>query len=185
MSRIGRLPVTVPAGVQVKINGQEVHVKGPKGELQRLFSPEIGIKLENGQILVTRGSEAQTIRALHGTTRALINNMVTGVSKGFEVLLDVEGVGYRAEMNGKNLVMYLGFSHPVEIPPQPGIAFDVDTKIRQIKVMGFDKELVGQVAAELREIRPPEPYKGKGIRYHGERVRHKAGKAGKTKGAKK
>ncbi len=185
MSRIGRLPVIVPAGVQVKINGQEVHIKGPKGELQRSFSPEIGIQLENGQILVTRGSDEQPVRALHGTTRALINNMVTGVSKGFEVLLDIEGVGYRAEMNGKNLVMYLGFSHPVEVPPRPGISFDVDTKIRQIKVMGFDKEMVGQVAAELREIRPPEPYKGKGIRYHGERVRHKAGKAGKTKGAKK
>ena len=184
MSRIGRLPVIVPAGVQVKINGQEVHVKGPKGELQRLFSPEIGIQLENGQILVTRGSDAQTIRALHGTTRALINNMVTGVSKGFEVLLDIEGVGYRAEMNGKNLVMYLGFSHPVEVTPKPGIAFDVDTKIRQIKVSGFDKEMVGQVAAELREIRPPEPYKGKGVRYHGEKVRRKAGKAGKTKGKK-
>ncbi len=185
MSRIGRLPVIVPAGVQVKVNGQQVHVKGPKGELERSFSSEIGIQLENGQILVTRGSDEQPIRALHGTTRALINNMVTGVSKGFEVLLDVEGVGYRAEMNGKNLVMYLGFSHPVEVPPQPGIAFEVDTKIRQIKVMGYDKEMVGQVAAELREIRPPEPYKGKGIRYHGERVRHKAGKAGKTKGAKK
>ena len=185
MSRIGRLPVIVPAGVQVKVNGQQVHVKGPKGELERSFSPEIGIQLENGQILVTRGSDEQPIRALHGTTRALINNMVTGVSKGFEVLLDIEGVGYRAEMNGKNLVMYLGFSHPVQVPPQPGIAFDVDTKTRQIKVMGYDKEMVGQVAAELREIRPPEPYKGKGIRYHGERVRHKAGKAGKTKGAKK
>jgi len=185
VSRIGRLPVIVPAGVQVKVNGQQVHVKGPKGELERSFSPEIGIQLENGQILVTRGSDEQPIRALHGTTRALINNMVTGVSKGFEVLLDIEGVGYRAEMNGKNLVMYLGFSHPVQVPPQPGIAFDVDTKTRQIKVMGYDKEMVGQVAAELREIRPPEPYKGKGIRYHGERVRHKAGKAGKTKGAKK
>ncbi len=184
MSRIGKLPVTVPSGVQVKVNGQEVHVKGPKGEMQRLFSPEIGIKLDNGQILITRASEEQRIRALHGTTRALINNMVTGVSKGFEVLLDVEGVGYRAEMNGKTLVLYLGYSHPVEINPQAGISFDVDTKVRQIKVSGFDKELVGQVAAELREIRPPEPYKGKGIRYHGERVKHKAGKAAKTKGKK-
>ena len=176
MSRIGRLPVIVPAGVQVKINGQEVHVKGPKGELQRVFSPEIGIQLENGQILVTRGSDEQPIRALHGTTRALINNMVTGVSKGFEVLLDIEGVGYRAEMNGKNLVMYLGFSHPVTVNPQPGIAFEVDTKIRQIKVSGFDKEMVGQVAAELREIRPPEPYKGKGIKYADERIFRKEGK---------
>jgi large subunit ribosomal protein L6 len=185
VSRIGRLPVIVPAGVQVKINGQQVHVKGPKGELERLFSTEIGIQLENGQILVTRGTDEPTVRALHGTTRALINNMVTGVSRGFEVLLDIEGVGYRAEMKGDNLVMYLGFSHPVEITPQQGIAFDVDTKTRQIKVSGYDKEMVGQVAAELREIRPPEPYKGKGIRYHGEKVRHKAGKAGKTKGSKK
>jgi large subunit ribosomal protein L6 len=185
VSRIGRLPVIVPAGVQVKINGQQVHVKGPKGELERLFSTEIGIQLENGQILVTRGTDEPTVRALHGTTRALINNMVTGVSRGFDVLLDIEGVGYRAEMKGDNLVMYLGFSHPVEITPQQGIAFDVDTKTRQIKVSGYDKEMVGQVAAELREIRPPEPYKGKGIRYHGEKVRHKAGKAGKTKGSKK
>ena len=113
MSRIGRLPVIVPAGVQVQVNGQEVYVKGPKGELQRIFSPVIGIKLDNGQILVTRESEEQTVRALHGTTRALLNNMVTGVSKGFELLLDVEGVGYRAEMSGTNLMLYLGFSHPV------------------------------------------------------------------------
>ncbi len=184
MSRIGRLPVTVPPGVKVDIKGQEVHVKGPKGEMQRLFSPEIGIKLDNGQILVTRESDEQPIRALHGTTRALINNMVTGVSKGFEVLLDIEGVGYRAEMKGLDLVMFLGFSHPVEIKPEAGISFDVDTKTRQIKVSGYDKEQVGQVAAELREIRPPEPYKGKGVRYHGEKVRRKAGKAGKTKGKK-
>jgi len=184
VSRIGRLPVEVPAGVQVQVNGQEVHVKGPKGELKRLFSPSIGIKLENGQVLVTRDSEAQTVRALHGTTRALINNMVTGVSKGFEVLLDVEGVGYRAEMNGANLMLYLGFSHPVEVKPESGISFDVDPKIRQIKVRGFDKEQVGQVAVNIREIRPPEPYKGKGIRYHGEKIRRKAGKAGKSKGKK-
>jgi len=184
VSRIGRLPVEVPAGVQVQINGQEVHVKGPKGEMKRLFEPAIGIKLEKGQVLVTRDSEAQTVRALHGTTRALINNMVTGVSKGFEILLDVEGVGYRAEMSGKNLMLYLGFSHPVEVKPPAGISFDVDTKTRQIKVSGFDKELLGQVAADIRQIRPPEPYKGKGVRYHGEKVRRKAGKAGKTKGKK-
>lgn len=184
MSRIGRLPVEVPAGVQVQINGQEVHVKGPKGEMKRLFEPAIAIKLENGQVLVTRDSEAQTVRALHGTTRALINNMVTGVSKGFEIVLDVEGVGYRAEMVGVNLMLYLGFSHPVEVKPPAGISFDVDTKVRQIKVRGFDKELLGQVAADIRQIRPPEPYKGKGVRYHGEKVRRKAGKAGKSKGKK-
>ena len=168
MSRIGRLPVEVPAGVQVQINGQEVHVKGPKGEMKRLFEPAIAIKLENGQVLVTRDSEAQTVRALHGTTRALINNMVTGVSKGFEIVLDVEGVGYRAEMVGANLMLYLGFSHPVEVKPPAGILFDVDTKVRQIKVRGFDKELLGQVAADIRQIRPPVPYKGKGVRYHGQ-----------------
>jgi large subunit ribosomal protein L6 len=176
--------VVVPEGVQVKVNGQDVHIKGPKGEMQRLFSPLIGIKLDNGQILVTRDSEEKNVRALHGTTRALLNNMVTGVSKGFELLLDVEGVGYRAEMSGANLMLYLGFSHPVEFKPPAGISFDVDTKTRQIKVRGFDKELVGQVAADIREIRPPEPYKGKGVRYHGEKVRRKAGKAGKAKGKK-
>ena len=184
MSRIGRLPVAVPAGVQVQINGQEVHVKGPKGEMKYLFTPEVGISLEDNQVVVTRKSEEQNVRALHGTTRALINNMVTGVSKGFEVVLDVEGVGYRSEMSGKDLVMYLGFSHPVTINPPAGIAFDVDTKTRQIKIRGFDKEMVGQVAADIREIRPPEPYKGKGIRYHGEKIRRKAGKAGKGKGKK-
>jgi large subunit ribosomal protein L6 len=184
VSRIGRLPVAVPAGVQVHINGQEVHVKGPKGELKYLFTPVVDITLEADQVIVTRKSEEQSVRALHGTTRALINNMVTGVSKGFEVILDVEGVGYRSELNGTNLVLYLGFSHPVVITPQAGIAFDVDTKTRQIKVRGFDKELVGQVAADIREIRPPEPYKGKGVRYHGEKVRRKAGKAGKGKGKK-
>jgi len=184
VSRIGRLPVVVPAGVQVQINGSDVHVKGPKGEMQRLFSPVIGIKLESGQIFVTRSSEEQTVRALHGTTRALLNNMVTGVSKGFEVQLDIEGVGYRAEMVGANLMLYLGFSHPVEVKPEAGIAFDVETKTRQIKIRGFDKEQVGQVAADIRMIRPPEPYKGKGVRYHGEKVRRKAGKAGKAKGKK-
>lgn len=184
MSRIGRLPVIVPADVQVKVSGHDVHIKGPKGEMQRLFSPVIGIKLDNGQILVTRESEEQTVRALHGTTRALINNMVTGVSKGFELLLDVEGVGYRAEMSGPNLMLYLGFSHPVEFKAPDGITFDVEPKIRQIKVRGFDKEQVGQVAADIRAIRPPEPYKGKGVRYHGEKVRRKAGKAGKAKGKK-
>jgi large subunit ribosomal protein L6 len=122
VSRIGKLPVVVPAGVQVQVDGQAVHVKGPKGEMQRLFSPLIGIKLESGQVLVSRDSEEKSVRALHGTTRALINNMVTGVSKGFELLLDVEGVGYRAEMSGANLKLYLGFSHPVDFPP-PGRDF--------------------------------------------------------------
>jgi large subunit ribosomal protein L6 len=184
VSRIGRLPVVVPAGVQVKVDGSDVHIKGPLGEMQREFSPVIGIKLESGQIFVTRSSEEQTVRALHGTTRALLNNMVTGVSKGFEIVLDIEGVGYRAEMSGLNLLLHLGFSHPVEVKPETGISFDVDTKARQVKIRGFNKEQVGQVAADIREIRPPEPYKGKGVRYHGEKVRRKAGKAGKAKGKK-
>lgn len=184
MSRIGRLPVTVPAGVQVKVNGLELHVKGPKGELSRTFSPVVEIKLESSQIVVTRSSDEPSIKALHGTTRALINNMVTGVSTGFTRLLDVEGVGYRPELNGKDLVLYVGYSHPVTVNPPEGISFDVDTKARQIKILGFDREQVGQTAADIREIRPPEPYKGKGIRYHEERIRRKAGKAGKGKGKK-
>lgn len=179
MSRIGRLPVDVPAGVQVSVQGVNVHVKGPKGELQRAFSPLIGIALENNQVIVTRSSDNPEERALHGTTRALIANMVRGVSAGFAVALEVEGVGYRAEMEGNTLVLHVGYSHPVRVEPPAGISFEVDQKTRQIKVMGFDRELVGQTTAELRRIRPPEPYHGKGIRYAGEKVRRKAGKAGK------
>jgi len=184
MSRIGRLPVTVPAGVQVSIAGNEVKVKGPKGELQRLFSPVVSIELENGKVVVTRSSDEALARALHGTTRALIQNMVTGVSAGFIKVLEIDGVGYRAEMNGANLVLYLGFSHPVEVPPPAGITFDVDTKTRQVKISGWDREQVGQVAADIRKIRPPEPYKGKGVHYLGEKIRRKAGKSGKAKGSK-
>jgi large subunit ribosomal protein L6 len=179
VSRIGRLPIEIPAGVQVDLQGSSVRVKGPKGELQRVFSPLIGLTMENNQIIVTRTSDDPAERALHGTTRAVLANMITGVSKGFEVVLEVEGVGYRAEMDGKNLMLYVGFSHPVKVEPPAGVAFDVDQKTRQIKVMGFDKELVGQVAANVRNVRPPEPYHGKGIRYAGERIRRKAGKAGK------
>jgi large subunit ribosomal protein L6 len=156
-----------------------VHVKGPKGELQRTFSPLVGIVMENNQLLITRNSENPAERALHGTTRALLANMVHGVSKGFEVVLEVEGVGYRAEVQGKNLILNVGYSHPVTMEPPAGVSFEADQKTRQIKVMGFDKELVGQVAANVRKVRPPEPYHGKGLRYLGERVRRKAGKAGK------
>ena len=179
MSRVGRLPVVVPPGVQVDIKGSHVRVKGPKGELDRVFSPLIGIKLDNNEIQVTRNSDAPQERALHGTTRALINNMVHGVSQGFEIVLEIEGVGYRSELNGKNLVLYVGYSHPVEIEPPDGIAFEADAKSRQVKVMGHNKEQVGQVAANIRKVRPPEPYHGKGIRYAGERIRRKAGKSGK------
>jgi large subunit ribosomal protein L6 len=181
VSRIGRLPVAVPAGVQVDVNGNEVKIKGPKGEMKREFPLTVEIKLEDGQVIVTRSSEAPSVRAMHGTTRALINNMVTGVSTGFTKVLEVEGVGYRVEMDGKNAVLYVGYSHPVTIEPPAGISFDADTKTRQLKVMGFDVEQVGQVAADIRKVRPPEPYKGKGIHYLGEKVRRKAGKTGKGK----
>ena len=179
MSRIGRMPVEIPGGVQVDLNGSQVHVKGPKGELQRTFSPNIGIALENNQLVITRQSDAPFQRALHGTTRAVLANMVEGVSKGFQIVLEVEGVGYRAEMDGKNLVLHVGYSHPVRMQPPEGISFETDAKTRQIRVLGFDKEAVGQVAANIRKVRPPEPYHGKGLRYQGERVRRKAGKAGK------
>jgi len=180
VSRVGRMPVVIPAGVQVDINGVNVSVKGPKGEIKRAFSPLIGIALENGQIVLTRKSDQAAERALHGTTRALLANMIHGVSAGFERILEIEGVGYRAEMNGKNLVLYLGFSHPIEVKPPSGISFDVDQKIRQVFIRGFDKELVGQVAANIRNYRPPEPYHGKGLHYLGEKIRRKAGKAGKA-----
>ncbi len=183
MSRIGRLPVAVPPGVQVSIQGTEVSVKGPKGELKRIFSPLIQLSMENNQVIVKRNNDLPVERALHGTTRALIQNMVTGVSTGFVKVLEIDGVGYRAEMEGSDLVLYLGFSHSVKVKPLPGVTFDVDTKARQIKVMGFNNEVVGQVTADLRKIRPPEPYKGKGIHYLGERIRRKPGKSAKTKAA--
>lgn len=181
MSRIGRMPVAVPAGVQVDIKGSDVRVKGPKGELSRTFSSQIGIALDNGQLVITRGSDLPSQRALHGTTRALLNNMIQGVHTGYLRVLEIDGVGYRGEMDGKTLVLYLGYSHPVRVEAPQGITFDVDTKARQVKVMGHDKEQVGQVAADIRKIRPPEPYKGKGLHYQGERIRRKAGKSGKGK----
>lgn len=179
MSRIGRLPVQVPSGVTVDLRGSAVTIKGPKGEMHRTFSNLIGIAVESDQLVITRSSDQPAERALHGTTRALLANMVRGVSQGFEVVLEVEGVGYRAELEGKNLALFVGYSHPVKIEPPAGIAFATDLKTRQIKVMGFDKELVGQIAANIRKVRPPEPYHGKGLHYLGERIRRKAGKAGK------
>ncbi|MCL4275099.1 MAG: 50S ribosomal protein L6 [Anaerolineales bacterium] len=179
MSRIGRLPVEIPNGVQVELTGSKVRIKGPKGEMQREFSSLIGIKMEDNQLNITRNSDNPEERALHGTTRAVLANMVHGVSQGFEVILEVEGVGYRAEMEGSKLALFVGYSHPIKIDPPSGISFETDAKTRQIKVKGFDKELVGQVAANVRKVRPPEPYHGKGLRYLGERVRRKAGKAGK------
>lgn len=179
MSRIGRLPVAIPNGVQVNVQGSDVHVKGPKGEMKRTFSSMIGIAMENGEVVITRNSDDAAERALHGTTRAVIANMVRGVSTGFSTVLEVEGVGYRAEMEGKNLALFVGYSHPVKIEPPTGITFETDAKTRQIKVSGYDKEVVGQTASEIRRVRPPEPYHGKGIRYQGEKIRRKAGKAGK------
>ncbi len=181
MSRIGRLPVTVPSNVKVDIQGSNVRVQGPQGEMSRAFSPDMEITLENDQVLVKRPSDAALHRALHGTTRALISNMVVGVSTGFDVVMEIEGVGYRAEMDGEKLVLYIGYSHPVVIEPPAGIKFDVDTKTRQVKIHGKDKEQVGQIAAIIRKHRPPEPYHGKGIRYAGEKIRRKAGKSGKAK----
>lgn len=179
MSRIGRMPVEIPSGVTVDLKGTNVRVKGPKGELQRTFSNLIGISMETNQLVITRNSDLPAERALHGTTRAVLANMVHGVSKGFEVVLEIDGVGYRAEMDGKNLALHVGYSHPVIVKPPEGISFEADAKTRQVKVQGFDKELVGQMAANIRKVRPPEPYHGKGIHYLGERIRRKAGKAGK------
>jgi large subunit ribosomal protein L6 len=180
VSRIGRMPVEVPQGVDVKIKGSHVQIKGTKGQLEHTFPAAMKITFQDGTINVERPSDERTHRALHGMTRALINNMVVGVSQGFEKVLQIEGVGYRAEMNGNNLVINVGYSHPVEIEPLDGIAFEVDTRTRQIKVMGYDKAVVGQVAADIRKIRPPEPYKGKGIQYQNEKIRRKAGKSGKV-----
>ncbi len=180
MSRIGRLPVEVPKGVEVEIKGSHVKVKGPKGELKRTFPADMMIKFEDGEIKVQRPSDQPTHRALHGMTRALVNNMVIGVSTGFEKILEINGVGYRAELQGQNLVLHVGYSHPVEVEPPDGIMFEVDARTRQIKIMGRDKEMVGQVAANVRKVRPPEPYKGKGIKYIDERIRRKAGKSGRV-----
>ena len=180
MSRIGRKPVTVPKGVTVTVNGNEVKVKGPKGELARAFREEVSIKQEDGTLHVERRGDERQVRALHGLSRALLNNMVVGVSTGFSKVLQIEGVGYRAELKGKDLVMALGYSHPVVVPPPQGITFAVDEKARTITISGPDKEQVGQVAADIRKWRKPEPYKGKGLRYQGEHIRRKAGKAGKA-----
>ncbi|MEW6567253.1 MAG: 50S ribosomal protein L6 [Chloroflexota bacterium] len=180
MSRIGRLPVAVPSGVKVQVEGTRVRVQGPKGKLERAFPSEMRIQLKEGALHVERPGDSPQLRALHGMTRALLNNMVLGVSRGFDKALQVEGVGYRPELEGKTLVLYVGYSHPMRVDPPDGVSFEVDTRARTIRVIGRDKELVGQVAADIRKIRPPEPYKGKGIRYLDEHVRRKAGKAGKV-----
>ncbi|HLF27922.1 MAG TPA: 50S ribosomal protein L6 [Anaerolineae bacterium] len=182
MSRIGRKPVPVPTGVKVKIDGQHVEVQGPRGELARTFHPDMQIALDEGTLNVSRPSDERQHRALHGLTRALLANMVKGVTEGFRKVLVVEGVGYRAEMvsGGKALMLHLGYSHPIRVEPPPGIKLSADPKARTIAIEGADREQVGQVAAIIRKLRPPEPYKGKGIRYDSEVVRRKAGKAGKV-----
>jgi large subunit ribosomal protein L6 len=174
------MPIAVPSGVQIKIDGHQVSVKGKRGELIREFHPDIEIKLDDGKVIVTRPSDSPSHRALHGTTRALLANMVKGVSEGFTKVLQIEGVGYRATMEGTHLVFYLGFSHPIKVEPPAGIKFVADEKAKTVTIDGNDREQVGQVAANLRKLRPPEPYKGKGVMYQGEHIRRKAGKAGKV-----
>jgi large subunit ribosomal protein L6 len=181
MSRIGRLPITVPAGVTVNIKANEVMVKGPKGEMSQTFVPDMLIKLEDSKLTVQRPNDTKENRALHGLTRSLLNNMVTGVTKGWDKTLEIVGVGFRAEKSGDKLVLRLGFSHTVDVTPLPGVSLALDGPNR-IKVTGVNKEIVGRMAAELRAIRPPDAYKGKGIRYAGEAVRIKPGKAGKAVG---
>ncbi len=178
MSRIGKKPIAIPAGVEVKVNGSEVTVKGPKGTLTDTFNSRIAINVEGSEILVTRPTDEKEDRALHGLTRTLVSNMVTGVTDGFKKELEVNGVGYRVQKQGSNLVMNLGFSHQVIMPEPEGITIEVPGP-NAIVISGADKQKVGQFAAEVREKRPPEPYKGKGIKYAGEHIRRKEGKAGK------
>lgn len=179
MSRIGRMPVPLPEGVKANIQGKKVTISGPKGERTREFHPDMDIALEDNQLVVRRPTDQRRHRQLHGLTRTLLGNMVTGVTEGYEKKLEVQGVGYRVELQGDVLDLQLGFSHPVRITPPEGIEFEVKSRDKIITVKGVDKELVGRVAAEIRAWRPPEPYKGKGVRYVGEHVPRKAGKAGK------
>jgi large subunit ribosomal protein L6 len=183
MSRIGRLPVAVPSGVDVAIDGRRLTIKGPKGELSRELHPDMIIAREDDRVIVTRPTEQKHHKQLHGLTRTLVNNMVTGVTTGYRKGLEITGVGYRAALVGRKLQLSLGYSHPVEIDPPAGITFELENPTH-LAVVGIDKELVGQVAASVRATRKPEPYKGKGVRYAGERVRRKAGKAGKIGGKK-
>ena len=180
MSRIGRKPINIPAGVEVTVNGSEVAVKGPKGTLDQTFNPKMNIAVEGNEILVTRPDDEKESRSLHGLTRTLIHNMVVGVTEGFSKTLEVQGVGYRVQKQGKDLVMNLGFSHQVIVSEIPGITIDVPNP-NQIVISGPDKQQVGQFAAEVREKRPPEPYKGKGIKYSDEVIRRKVGKTGAKK----
>ncbi len=177
MSRVGRLPIPVPAAVKIDIDGPSIKVTGPRGNLSRTVNSDMRLHVEEGRLTVTRPSDEPRQRAMHGLTRALVANMVVGVDQGFRKTLELVGVGYRAQKQGSRLVLALGFSHPVEVDPPEGIAFEVEGP--RVHIDGIDKELVGQVAANIRKLRPPEPYLGKGIRYSGEHVRRKAGKSGK------
>jgi len=179
MSRIGKLPIPIAKNVQVEIDGSTVKVKGPRGELVRQFPAGISFALDDGNVTVSRPDDEKRSRALHGLSRSLLSNMVAGVTDGFTRTLELQGVGYRVAQAGEKVTLAVGFSHPVEVAPPPGIQLEAEGNTR-LHVRGIDKELVGQVAANIREIRKPEPYKGKGIRYLGERVRRKAGKAGKA-----
>ena len=181
MSRVGKMPITVPQGVKVDIKQNEVTVTGPKGELRRNLSPDMAITLQDNTLIVSRPSDSKEHRSLHGLTRSLLANMVEGVTSGFQKYLEIVGVGYRAEKAGDKLTFRIGYSHPVEVSPLPGITLDVEGANR-IKVTGINKEVVGEMAANIRAIRPPDSYKGKGIRYAGEVVHLKAGKAGKAIG---
>jgi large subunit ribosomal protein L6 len=183
MSRIGRLPIPVPNGVDVSIDGRQVTVKGPKGELSRELHPDISVRQEDGTLVVERPSEQKVHKQLHGLTRTLVANMVEGVTNGYRKGLEITGVGYRAQKVGDRLQLSLGYSHPVEIAPPKGITFELENPTR-LAVVGIDKQLVGEIAAKVRATRKPEPYKGKGVRYAGEQVRRKAGKAGKIGGKK-
>ena len=183
MSRIGRMPIKISAGITVNIDGNAVTAKGPKGELSRKLHPDMQIKLEDNTITVSRPSDSREHRSLHGLTRSLIANMVEGVSSGFEKNLDIVGVGYRAEQSGENLIIRVGYSHHVDVTPMPGVSL-VAEGINRIKVKGISREAVGEMAARIRAIRPPDSYKGKGIRYAGETIRLKPGKAGKVVGKK-
>lgn len=178
MSRIGRLPIPVPSGVDVKIDGQAITVKGPKGELSHTVAEPISIKVEDGTVTVARPNDVNTVRALHGLTRSLINNMVVGVTQGYSKTLEIQGVGYRVVAKGQNLEFSLGYSHPITVEPPEGVTFRVE-KPTLFVVEGIDKQKVGEVAANIRKLRKPDPYKGKGVRYQGEQIRRKVGKAGK------
>jgi large subunit ribosomal protein L6 len=183
MSRIGRLPITVPAGVDITLDGRIITVAGPKGTLTRQLPPRMQLEREGDVLTVVRPTESKMDKSLHGLTRSLVNNMVVGVTTGYRKGLEIVGVGYRAQKVGDKLTLALGYSHPVEIDPPAGISFELETPLK-LAVVGIDKELVGQIAAKVRATRKPEPYKGKGVRYAGEKVRRKAGKAGKIGGKK-